>query len=244
VAAPQQAPTQRSGNCPGASAFSQQFINNGSKFPVRCGPQAEKPVTLPGEDTSSLGTTYGGQNQRIVPRHVYVNRQNTRNVQVPDGYRAVWNDGRLNPNRAEQTAQGNIQSQRIWRTNRVPSRANDPTNRQPKVVAPRVVTAAQAGLKAAPAPTISTKNQTSAKAVKPAATARYVQIGTFGVAANAQATAQRMARTGLPVRMGKLTRGGKSYNLVLAGPFATQAQTSSALNIARRAGFSDAFVRK
>ncbi|MEX0350337.1 MAG: SPOR domain-containing protein [Paracoccaceae bacterium] len=37
---------------------------------------------------------------RIVPRHVYDDRRNTTNLGVPRGYRRVWDDDRLNPNRA------------------------------------------------------------------------------------------------------------------------------------------------
>lgn len=40
---------------------------------------------------------------RVVPRHVYEQRQNTTNVTVPSGYRTVWDDDRLNPHRAERT---------------------------------------------------------------------------------------------------------------------------------------------
>lgn len=104
VAPTTQAPATRSGGCSNASAFSQQFIN---KQGVRCGPQNEAPVTYgKGWDKqSSLGID---PNTRIVPRHVYENRYNTRNVSVPSGYRTVWQDDRLNPHRAERTAQAAV----------------------------------------------------------------------------------------------------------------------------------------
>lgn len=103
VVAPRQAPAApatSAGGCSNASAFSQQFIN---KKGVRCGPQTEAPVTY-GQGwrkDSALGGV--GPNDRVVPRHVYDNRQNTRNVSVPSGYRPVWKDDRLNPYRAERT---------------------------------------------------------------------------------------------------------------------------------------------
>lgn len=40
---------------------------------------------------------------RIVPRHVYLNRLNTRNLVIPKGYEPAWDDDRLNPYRAERT---------------------------------------------------------------------------------------------------------------------------------------------
>jgi len=111
---PAPAPTVRTGgNCPGASEFSKRYINSGSRFPVRCGPQTEAPVTIKGRDTSSLGaapaagaayvTVQSSDGARVVPRHVYDNRQNTRTVAVPKGYKPAWDDDRLNPARAERT---------------------------------------------------------------------------------------------------------------------------------------------
>ncbi|MEX0364590.1 MAG: SPOR domain-containing protein [Ruegeria sp.] len=82
-----------------------------------------------------------------------------------------------------------------------------------------------------------------AKPAKAARTGRYIQVGTFGVPSNAQAAAQRIARAGLPARIGKVTRGGKSYQIVLAGPFTTSSDLSLGLKRSRAAGFSDAFVR-
>lgn len=72
---------------------------------------------------------------------------------------------------------------------------------------------------------------------------RYVQVGTFGNPTNAQRTAARLQAMGLPVRMGKYTRGGRDYRIVMAGPLAED-QVGSALAKARGAGFGDAFVRK
>lgn len=73
---------------------------------------------------------------------------------------------------------------------------------------------------------------------------RYVQVGMFGVQSNAQATARKMKRLGLPVRIGKFERSGKTLRMVLAGPFADDRTAAKALSVARRAGFGDAFLRK
>ena len=101
--------------------------------------------------------------------------------------------------------------------------------------------------KSAAAPVVTTPARAApkAKAAAPAKASkgRYVQVGTFGVPANAQAAAQRIARAGLPARIGKVTRGGKSYQVVLAGPFASSSDLSRGLKRSRAAGFSDAFVR-
>ena len=72
---------------------------------------------------------------------------------------------------------------------------------------------------------------------------RFVQVGTFGVASNAQNTAARIQRMGLPVRIGKFSRGGKEMRIVLAGPFKSSAHIGGALNAVRQAGFRDAFAR-
>ncbi len=219
---------------------------------------------------------------RIVPKHVYQNRINTRNGPIPKGYQPAWEDDRLNPRRAEQTLTGHFRSQLVW-TETVPRRLINGTNgrdvtAQVPLVYPytdvmtqrRELGEVTLGRRdgrlvkrivrnpGSRAPVYSSRSATApnppaAKAraeVRPAGQAvaagagRYVQVGTFGQVANAQATARRMQALGLPVRMGQYTRSGKSYRIVLAGPFATDGDIRTALGRVRGAGFGDAFVRR
>ncbi|MEY8827341.1 hypothetical protein AB9K34_02815 [Sedimentitalea sp. XS_ASV28] len=39
------------------------------------------------------------QTTRVLPYHIYEERQQARDVTVPHGYKPVWHDGRLNPQR-------------------------------------------------------------------------------------------------------------------------------------------------
>ncbi|MCR8826199.1 SPOR domain-containing protein [Pseudosulfitobacter koreensis] len=123
--------TPRKPACPGASPISARYINSGVRGPVRCGPQAEPIVPNPvvvnrgiAPAASSVraapAATVTGQT-RVVPKHVYVDRLNTRNIPVPNGYRRAWEDDRLNPNRAEQTLTGHAAMKLIW-TSTVPRR--------------------------------------------------------------------------------------------------------------------------
>ncbi len=59
------------------------------------------------------GTGQIPQNTRVVARHIFDNRANTRNVKVPRGYRPVWKDGRLNPRRAEMTTKPSLAHSRV-----------------------------------------------------------------------------------------------------------------------------------
>ncbi|KAA0916267.1 SPOR domain-containing protein [Aquicoccus porphyridii] len=284
-------------DCPGVTGISRYYTGvDRGRGVIRCGPQpaprierkevtvirAGEPVTV--KQRVVTGTTTARRvdaatlppGTRIVPRHVY-NQQQAARIQgqkIPDGYREVWEDDRLNPKRAHQTIDGVMKSGLAW-TRTVPRKLYERDSG-------RVVTHLYPGLiypyhsydemqaagysistKGKPKDTRATtrttrkvvvrkKDQTGARVStktaprKPATTqsgGRYVQVGTFGNPANAQRTAARLQAMGLPVRMGKYTKDGREYRIVMAGPLAHD-QVGSALSKARRAGFGDAFVRK
>ncbi|NOX72756.1 MAG: SPOR domain-containing protein [Alphaproteobacteria bacterium] len=79
---------------------------------------------------------------------------------------------------------------------------------------------------------------------KTAAAFRFVQVATFGVPANASRTMTRFQSGGMPTVSRALTRKGKTYAIVMLGPFRDDTALKAALTSARRAGFSDAFFVK
>lgn len=256
--------TTRQPACTSANGVSQRYINSGQNLPVRCGPQATSPVSSTAAGVAVTADT------RVLPKHVYDSLPREDVARVPKGYRPAWDDDRLNPRRAEQSLEGIARTRMIW-TNTVPRRlinrntGRDVTTTVPLVYPYTYIETQRRELgtvtivhrdgqiikrvvrnkgSAARQPTVSSRSAPAAAKPKTATKGQYVQVGMFGVAANAEAAAQRLARTGLPARMGTLKRGGKSYKLVLAGPFGTSAETQRALRQARAAGFSDAYVRK
>jgi hypothetical protein len=201
-------------------------------------------------------------NTRIVPRHVYEAQQAARinAAEVPSGYRPAWKDDRLNRKRAHQTIAGYQATQLAW-TNTVPRKLYErATGRVVNRIYPRLVypytsmaeqnaagvivaTKSEAAAMKKKAATARVSTKAAPAPVRAAVSGRFVQVGMFGVPANAQKAAARLQGSGLPVRLGRLTRGGKDYRIVLAGPFAPD-QIGAALATSRRAGFADAFVRK
>jgi cell division protein FtsN/outer membrane biosynthesis protein TonB len=296
--------------CPGGTPVSQRYLVGREGERLRCGPQAKPPHTyriltaaaaeaLPSgarvyryaaADSgggakvyrSVSGRPVSGE-ARVLPRHLWQpSLPDSARVEVPEGYEPAWEDGRLNPRRAEQTLNGRERMLLVW-TNTTPRRlidrasGEDVTAQHPRLFYPftdiatqnaylsakddlevgvasdgrvRLVqkpdAQARVTTRSAPAEPVAKRAQPSRQAAatpRAAASHRFVQVGTFGVPANAQRTAARLQSMGLPVRLSPMTRGGKSYQIVLAGPFATETQLRGALVTARRAGFADAFPR-
>lgn len=153
---------------------------------------------------------------------------------IPAGYKAAWKDGRLNTKRAVGSAEGQVAQDQVW-TQEVPAQlVADVAKKKAKRKA------AKAGKV-----TVSTMNAATEVAAPRAAAkgGSYVQVGTFGVAANAAGAAQRLQALGLPVAKSKLRKGGKDLQIVMAGPFASAAEAQAALGMARQAGFGDAILR-
>ncbi|MEJ2002986.1 MAG: SPOR domain-containing protein [Maritimibacter sp.] len=153
---------------------------------------------------------------------------------IPEGYRAAWNDGRLNPNRGPRSAVGDAQMAAVWDTSQVPMRRAAPvaTARSAPTVVSSMGSATASAAPQAPA--------TRAAASAPAASdLRYVQVGAFRVAENAAAVAAKLQGLGLPGRVAK-TRSG--LNVVVAGPYSDAGALRDALSVARR-GFPQAYLR-
>ncbi|WP_194094267.1 SPOR domain-containing protein [Marivivens aquimaris] len=90
---------------------------------------------------------------------------------------------------------------------------------------------------------ISTRTAPVAAPAVVATSHRFVQVGTYAVAANAQAAMARLQSMGYPVSNGTVRSNGKNMTVVAAGPFSNAAALRGALQSVRAAGYADAFTR-
>ncbi|MCT8161539.1 SPOR domain-containing protein [Pseudoruegeria sp. SHC-113] len=238
--APQPAPKsattttrKASEECPGASVLSRQYIGDGSRYEVRCGPQKDHPGSYGVGPRVAPASPVSPQSRVIRPAA----------PQLPEGYKPAWEDDRLNPYRSRRTAQGEAQMRLVW-TDTVPRRLVE-------VEAGQDLELKQAQIKfrkenpqfaraKAPKPSAVAKSSPAAQPAK----ARWVQVGAYRDPGNAKASAKRLQQLGLPVRYGKYNSKGSEIKLVLAGPFSSQQELSRAMQKARAAGFKDAVYRK
>ncbi|WP_372886217.1 SPOR domain-containing protein [Shimia sp.] len=220
-----------------------------SKHVVRCGPQSELPYTpgtgnptapppriiyqrqggLSGPASPAPGTIVRqgeiASTVRVVPRHVYEARLLANDdAAVPEGYRRVFDDGRLNPHRAEQTFAGKAAMDAIW------------GEKLPRKLKP--ATAAPGALSV-----VSTRSAPAEKALRIGGQ-NYVQVQTYRDPAAAQAAAQSLRAGGMPVRIGKYSRDGQVYRMVLVGPYDGAGRAAAVAEQLRRGGYGDAFLRR
>jgi hypothetical protein len=303
VTAPQGQPA-----CQGASAISRQYYRAAPGVSVRCGPQDTPHVSVVQSRTaranamrppraaqattdqsaqpeirratSQARRTASNARVRVVPKHVYDKQKNsTAGISVPDGYKPVWEDDRLNTKRAHQTFEGMAQMEVAW-SNTVPrylidrNTGRDISYMYPGLQYPytsfeaqraagvtvatqgRVVLPPQRVAKTSRRATVSArqaaprKTTVSTRSAAPQAAPQkkmvrkashsYVQVGAFRDATQAQRAAQRLANSGLPTRMGRVTRGGEAFSMVKVGPFRTQPQLERALRKVRGKGYGQA----
>lgn len=166
-------------------------------------------------------------------------------VEVPQGYvLASRDDDRLNTQRALRTEAGNAQSDLIW-TRTVPRTLVALPLDRPVINLSTNTARSQAETQEGLVLRLSTRSAPGAAPTFAARTSRrYVRAATYADPAAARAAAQGLAASGLPVRLGSVTRKGQVYKVVLAGPFRAEAAAEAALTKVRAAGYSGARLSK
>lgn len=260
--------------CEGASPISQRYINDGKDFPVRCGPQPGPIVTYKGY-TKKVKTADGVQRVRVPGVKVYAGKSGathvtnhtviapkaayargaSEKVELPPGYEPAFKDGRLSTTRAHGTLDGRRKMLLVW-TSHTPRRLIDrytgqdvthyfPKLRYPYTSMQQQQTAYVSSKGQAPKAAPKVVRKKAAPAVARAASHRFVQVGSFSSPDKAQSAIRRLQSAGLPVRISTYTKGGRAYQIVLAGPFKRQDQLDRALNTVRnRIGYRSASLRK
>ncbi len=134
--------TPQSGSAPAAPALAETSVEEvpvivsapattPSPAPRRSAPApAVAAITRPAEPTVTPGQ------RRFLPAHLLDERRSASVVTVPEGYEPVWRDGRLNPQRAEQSFDGHRATQFQW-TNTVPRRAFSGSSRASRIREPK-----------------------------------------------------------------------------------------------------------
>ncbi len=209
------------GGCPGVTGLTARYLTG------RCGPQAVHP------GDAARGINRPGPS---------MDQSSMLHLNPPEGYRAAFDDGRLNPQRGPQTLGGDRQMAQIW-TDTVPRRLLTPEER-----AALTVTASTRSRAPLPEDARDTRTTTQAVAEQPViripADHRNVLAGTFSDRSDADAAYARLARSGQPARLGVIQRAGGQVYAVVAGPYADANALARGLQATRAAGFAGATTRR
>jgi hypothetical protein len=165
---------------------------------------------------------------------------------VPEGYRLAWDDDRLNPLRGVTTRAGDAQMAMVW-SDGVPMQllgTHYPPIVQVPTVATRNVRARPAATPEVEAAAPQASLPQAAETIRVGANHRHVLAGTYLSRTEAEQAYGRLSQTGLPLRLGQVTRGGETSYLVMAGPFASAVATGHQLVTVRGAGFPAAVTRR
>lgn len=217
---------------PSSSAAATTYVSEGSTY---SSPQPQPITTYAEPVTYSAPTTYRAptsSGSSSVVNDIYVGPQtytggSTLSISVPNsrgavpaGYRAAWDDGRLNPNRGPRSSQGDQAMYSVW-TDSVPMELGGAksTRRGIRSVIPFM----------------------SGKSVEPQGSGGgFIQIGTFGQPENVGKSIARLQSMGIAAAIQQVG----SVQTVLAGPFADGQTAAEALAFLRSHGYSDAFITR
>jgi hypothetical protein len=133
---------------------------------------------------------------------------------IPRGYARVWEDDRLNPNRAVGTAAGEAQMYAIW-TDDVPMQ-----------------------MRPLPDPVTTTTLRSARVFTEDPGV--FVQVN---VVTEPEAAVRRLQTAGIPAKRGVLRSGAGDANIVLAGPYGDRASAEAAVGALQRMGYSGRVLR-
>lgn len=166
----------------------------------------------------------------VVAQTTYVARSSATAVtpRPPKGWKMAWTDGRLNPLRGIGTPRGEVQQDQVWQRSLPMVLVSDPLPKQPGL-------GGVVGLHVKAMPTAVPTQQTVSTGL--------IQVGSFGIVADAQSTAARLAAMGLPVSTAISRVGSQIIKTVYAGPFGSAAEARAGLTTVHNAGFPGALLR-
>jgi hypothetical protein len=162
-------------------------------------------------------------------------------VVVPRGYRAAWEDDRLNTRRAPQGSAGEAAMDTLW-TREVPRQLGPSLGRDSGIRHSDPAVRGHSPFWQPPAASAGAVTRLSSRSAPLPAAQSFIKVATYQSEADAKQTARALAQRGLPMRMGRLKRGGETYPLVLSGPFASASDAQSALSQLKTAGFPQAVL--